>query len=441
MKDHFGTKVQDLLSLELATKGLRASLSNAVFGAFIFFHHFSIRTYAFQVKGLASILIFLSFLRFWYSRKYLRNPSKLTGRHLRGIIACFSVTFAVTVAYPFWELNLQGTNFSILVAVVAGFTACSIVTLSYDKLLFQIHSISILGILVVIGVLKGTTGENSQGPVLSIVILLYFFYLYTQYMNFHAQTVDKFRYQCELEASNEEIKTSTSRLIQTSRFEALGEMAQGLAHEINNSTMVILGSAQQVERELRKESILSEKNEKRIHNVVDAVLRMKIVIDGLKFFSQEMEKEDKVPTPLSQIIERTLQYAQEMLRAHDVEFTLEKYDEVIVPCQPIQITHILYNLLKNADEAIKKLNPKDRWIKLVVVNDPRSVCFRVSNGGETIPPEQRKRLFQPFYTTKEVNTGTGLSLSSARGLARDHGGEIFLDEAAEFTTFVLKLPL
>lgn len=396
--------------------------------------------FSFPIKSLAILTLFLSTMRYLFSRQYL-SGNELRIDSLKFIILAHSVVFGLISGLAFWELDFTGVNFSILVALVVGFTSGAIITLSYSKALFNIHIGCILGSLTILSILKETLGRDPEGLRFAFIIFIYLVYLYLQFKTFHQETVKKLYYEEELELSNIEIKNSTEKLIQASRFEALGDMAQGLAHEINNSTMVILGSAQQVERELRKESILSQKNEKRIQNVVEAVLRMKIIIDGLKFFSQEIEKTDKVPTPLSQIIERTLQYAQEMLRAHHVALKVHPFSETIIPCQPFQITHILFNLLKNADEAMKKLPADKRWIEFSAREDDHYIFFRVSNGGEKIPPEQRKKLFQPFYTTKEVNTGTGLSLSSARGLARDHGGEIYFDTEAEFTTFILKLPL
>lgn len=433
-------KLSSLLDRELAARGKAAAISNSVFGIFIFIYHFEAERFSFHIQGLAILTLLLSALRYFLSRKYLSGDQHLIG-FLKINILAHSIVFGFISGLAVWELDFTGVNFSILVALVVGFTSGAIITLSYDRVLFNLHIGSILGTLTVLTALKEIIEGDPNGLRFAFIIIIYLIYLYMQYKTFHQETVKKLYYEEELELSNVEIKNSTEKLIQASRFEALGDMAQGLAHEINNSTMVILGSAQQVERELRKESILSQKNEKRIQNVVEAVLRMKVIIDGLKFFSQEIEKTDKVPTPLSQIIERTLQYAKEMLRAHHVALKVHPFSETIIPCQPFQITHILFNLLKNADEAMKKLPEDKRWIEFSAREDDHYIFFRVSNGGEKIPPEQRKKLFQPFYTTKEVNTGTGLSLSSARGLARDHGGEIYFDTEAEFTTFILKLPL
>lgn len=427
------------LDSELAARGAVASVSNSIFALFMLAHPFGTVIYADPIRALASLTLILSALRFVLSKRFLRDSSA-SSFPLKVVIAAHSVVFAIIGCLAFWELDYTGVDFSILVAIVVGFTTGAIITLSYDRRLFELHVGLILGSIVVLSVLKGALGNDPEGLRYSLLIAIYLAYLHFQFKAFHQQTVQKAVYEKELERSNEEIRNSTEKLIQSSRFEALGDMAQGLAHEINNSTMVILGSAQQVERELRKESILSEKNEKRIKAVVDAVLRMKTIIDGLKSFSQQMDKEDKVPTPLTQIMERTLHYIQEMLRAHAVRFEITPYTEELIPCQPLQVTHILFNLIRNADDAIRELPVEQRWIRLQIVNEPDHIDFRISNGGPVIPPELRRRLFQPFYSTKDINAGTGLSLSSARGLARDHGGEIYLDEKSTHTTFVLRLP-
>lgn len=433
-------EIHRLCDLELAIRGKSAAISNSVFAIFIFIYHFGLLDLKIPVKSLAVFMLVVNILRYYLSHLHENKPAKSI-HILKLIIILNSLTLAGISGLALWELDLSGVDFAILGCVVAGMTAGSIISLSYDRVLFLIHSGTILGTLTVLSLVRHARGDGSEGVNLAFIIMAYFIYLYAQFRNFNKQTLQKFSYQKELEKSYEDIKNSTEKLIQASRFAALGDMAQGLAHEFNNSTMVILGSAQQVERELKKESILSEKNEKRIRGIVETIQRMKTVIDGLKFFSQDMNREDKIPTPLSQIIERTLHYSQEMLRAHDVKLYCSQFSETIIHCQPIQITHILFNLLKNADEAVQGLSDKERWIELLISEEDGSVYFKVVNGGKPIPPENRGRLFEPLYSTKGFSSGLGLSLSSARGLARDHGGEIYLEEDQEYTTFTLKLPL
>jgi two-component system, NtrC family, sensor kinase len=202
---------------------------------------------------------------------------------------------------------------------------------------------------------------------------------------------------------------------------------------------VILGSAQQVERDLIKENNLSPKNEKRVQNIVDAVLRMKTVIDGLKFFAREMDSEGKTPTDLSSIIERTLQYSQEMLRAHSVNLTVDAIPPVEINCHPFQITHLLFSLLKNADDALKNVPPSERWIKIKFSLSEGKIQIHIINGGKKISQEIQGKLFQPFFTTKDINLGSGLSLCASKGVALEHGGDLFFNNSYPNTCFSLQM--
>ncbi len=242
-------KLDSLLNLELAFRGKSAALSNSIFAVFIYFYYFGIAEHKGAVQGLAVMMLFLGLTRYYLSSQFLKSP-KNTATSLKLTIILNSLTLSSIVSFALWELDLAGADFAILGCLVAGMTAGSIISLSYDQKLFLLHVGSMLGSLSLLSLFKYSYGNHPEGLKLSFIIIAYFFYLYFQYKNFNRQTLEKFSYQKKLEKSYEEIQKSTQKLIQASRFEALGDMAQGLAHVFNNSTMVILGSAQQVEREL-----------------------------------------------------------------------------------------------------------------------------------------------------------------------------------------------
>jgi len=153
-----------------------------------------------------------------------------------------------------------------------------------------------------------------------------------------------------------------------------------------------------------------------------------------------MEPQPKEVVALKEVIERTLSYTHELLKAHEIKFSSSEIPDVKIHCHPFQITQILFNLTKNADEAMMSLPVDERWLKYEFVAYPDHILIKVMNGGPQIPPEFHMRLFQPFFSTKEVNQGTGLSLSTSKGIAMDHKGDLYF-EYNQNTTFVLKLPI
>jgi signal transduction histidine kinase len=130
-----------------------------------------------------------------------------------------------------------------------------------------------------------------------------------------------------------------------------------------------------------------------------------------------------------------------MIKANEITMMVAPIPPLMVHCNPMQITQILFYLTKNAFDALEGVDdPMKRWIRISFAEKDNDVEIRVMNGGPRISPEIKSRLFQPFFTTKEVGKGTGLSLSISKGIALAHQGDIYLDDSTECTTFVLKIP-
>ncbi|NQZ00436.1 MAG: GHKL domain-containing protein [Bdellovibrionales bacterium] len=112
--------------------------------------------------------------------------------------------------------------------------------------------------------------------------------------------------------------------------------------------------------------------------------------------------------------------------------------DLSVECREAEIGQVLVNLINNSFDAISGLD--ERFIVFETEADDEFVTIRVTDSGSGIPLEVRKRLFDPFYTTKPVGSGTGLGLSISANIISTHGGEFFYDDQYENTTFVIRLP-
>jgi signal transduction histidine kinase len=105
----------------------------------------------------------------------------------------------------------------------------------------------------------------------------------------------------------------------------------------------------------------------------------------------------------------------------------------------VQIAQVLLNLIRNSCDAIER--GAEKWIRIAVTRLPDSIEISVSDSGRGIPENVREKIFQPFFTTKEVGRGTGLGLSVSKGIVEAHGGTITLDTKSTHTRFVVTLPL
>ena len=142
---------------------------------------------------------------------------------------------------------------------------------------------------------------------------------------------------------------------------------------------------------------------------------------------------------LNKIVEETLDICQERINnngtAVEVEYLRGDSD---VFCRPIEISQVLLNLINNSYQATS--NYTHPWIKIKLEDLGENFQLSVIDCGEKIPIEVQNKLFQPFFTTKEIGVGTGLGLSISRGIIEEHKGKLYHQSGAQNTTFVIELP-
>jgi PAS domain S-box-containing protein len=231
----------------------------------------------------------------------------------------------------------------------------------------------------------------------------------------------------------------SQRLATSAKFAALGEMAAGIAHEINTPLAIIQGLADELldlaetgELDL---PVVTRTNER----ISGTVARVSRIISGLRAFARDGAKEAPAVVTLRSLVAETLGLCGENLRVRGIELRVEgDAADATVSCRSTQIVQILLNLLNNARDAVA--DTVSPTIELRMTADDEHAEVRVIDSGPGVPPELRERIMEPFFTTKPVGRGTGIGLSIARSLAEDNGGTLMLDERQRATCFVLRLP-
>jgi PAS domain S-box-containing protein len=234
-------------------------------------------------------------------------------------------------------------------------------------------------------------------------------------------------------------KADEIRLIQASKMATLGEMAGGVAHEINNPLTVIQGSARKIRRELEKKNLDLPEVAGTIATIEKTTTRIAHIIKGLRAYARDDSQEEMSTVRVIDIINDTLGFCAERIRHHGIELSIGQIPPALqIECRPVQIAQILLNLLSNSFDAVEAL--PEKWIHLKVAELPDAIEFLVSDSGPGIPDQLAHKIMNPFFTTKSVGKGTGLGLSIARGLAQSHGGVLYYDRTSTHTKFVLQLP-
>jgi len=244
-----------------------------------------------------------------------------------------------------------------------------------------------------------------------------------------------------LEQSIQDIKLAQEKLIQVDKMAALGRMAGGIAHEINNPLAIISIYAGQTRELLTDSNPSPELAVARLAKIEEAALRIAKIISGLRAFSREGEQDTPQTISVAKVIEDTLAFCSQKIHQSGVELIVEDIDPSLqIDCRPHQISQVLLNLPNNACDA--NLGTDKGWIRLSTArNAENQLTILVTDSGSGISDQVRAHLFQPFFTTKAVGKGTGLGLSISKGLIEGHGGSLFLDNTCPHTRFVIQLPL
>ncbi|CAN5584544.1 hypothetical protein BH10BDE1_BH10BDE1_34360 [soil metagenome] len=229
------------------------------------------------------------------------------------------------------------------------------------------------------------------------------------------------------------------KFVAASKMSSLGEMAAGIAHEINNPLAIISGKTSLLQIRIERGGFEPTKFLEDLNAINNTVERIAKTVRGLLSFARQNTADEAQSTCLQKIVETTLDLCREKLRSHGVDLRLDLGDDVDVSVQDHQISQILLNLLNNANDAIFAV--ENRWISIKVEVLAECARIRISDSGPKISDAIAGRLMNPFFTAKEIGKGTGLGLSISKGLAEINGGTLTFDRAAANTTFVLELPI
>ncbi len=223
--------------------------------------------------------------------------------------------------------------------------------------------------------------------------------------------------------SAEVIETHRKALLYSSKMSALGEMASGIAHEINNPLSVIYGEAEGL-RELATAKKLNFEEVARLATKIEATTeRISRIVKGLRTFARDSREEPFVFVPLYQILEDTLAFCRERFKIHKTQLEVAKIPlSLQIECRRVQLSQVFLNLLNNAFDAVH--NQEDRQVRIDWKEIGPDIELQVSDNGPGIPEKIRDKIFQPFFTTKEVGKGTGLGLSIANGIIEAHQGSL-----------------
>lgn len=224
------------------------------------------------------------------------------------------------------------------------------------------------------------------------------------------------------------------RLESSSRLASLGEMAAGLAHEINNPLAIIDGNLEL----LRKWRNDEQKFTIKLSNVKSAVDRIAKIVRAMRVFARKEDRDVPELLSVDSVVESVVALAQERIKKRGIELGTSLNATSVVSLQEVALGQILINLLNNAVDAVEHASHKK--IEVVTRESNDLIEIFVSDSGPGITTSLREKIMEPFFTTKAVGKGTGLGLSVSLRLAEAMGGVLELQEDTPQTCFAIKIP-
>lgn len=246
-----------------------------------------------------------------------------------------------------------------------------------------------------------------------------------------------------LRQSYEELKTTHAQLVQGAKMVAIGQLAGGVAHEINNPLTGVLNNVQLIKMELAGKKEYSVADFKELLDVIEeSGQRCKRIVTTLLDFSRA-GKGLHEPINLIDILDKAIALAE-----NEIKFGNTKLVKEYAPSLPQikgdanQLQQVFLNILNNAKWALRQTAQAEIRLKVLLSSDSSSVVTEISDNGCGIEKKDLSRIFEPFFTTKKPGEGTGLGLSVSYGIIKEHNGVIEMESKGKDkgATFRIILP-
>ena len=233
-----------------------------------------------------------------------------------------------------------------------------------------------------------------------------------------------------------ESKRAEERLQETARLSSIGELAAGVAHEINNPLTSVLGFSQLLMSEDLPPAVRGD-----LEIIHSEAARAAKIVQNLLSFARRPEP-TKMYLDVTSVLDRALDMKSYDFQVGNIR-VVRAYSSSVpnTMADDQQLIQVFLNILTNAEQAMRQLRGRGQLV-VRTTSTSKGIKISISDDGPGISAAHLSRIFEPFFTTKVVGEGTGLGLSISHGIVRQHGGEIWADSKnGEGTTFHIELPI
>lgn len=238
----------------------------------------------------------------------------------------------------------------------------------------------------------------------------------------------------------ETIEEQRAQMQESAKLSLLGEMAGGIAHEINTPLAIILAKSELITDRIKKQKIDLPAIVENLNKISSTAIRIGKIVRGLRDFSRNSTNDPMVSVQLSEVIDSTLELCREKTQHQGIDLIIEGFSSnTTCTGRSAELGQVFMNLISNSIDAIEKLPQK--WIKIKFTTTDSFQKIYFIDSGNGIAKSVVEKMMNPFFTTKEVGKGTGLGLSISRGIIESYRGKLYYDPSSPNTCFIIELPL
>lgn len=242
----------------------------------------------------------------------------------------------------------------------------------------------------------------------------------------------------ELRRVEKELAELKDLRFQQSQLAAIGEIASGIAHEINNPMAIINSVATVLTKKSEKEEFDKQFFIKSLNQLQNSVMRASQIVKSLEDFSRASDAETPSRFSLKGLLENVLSFCQGKAEVFRIHISLEVKDDWYVEGRVNELRHLFLALVRNSIEAVVAI--PEKWVRIQVQKEGTFYFVHVHDSGPGISKHLEDKIFEPFYSTKPPTEGPGLGLSIARRVIQGHDGEIYVNHQFKNTCLTVRLP-
>lgn len=376
-----------------------------------------------RIGVLCSIIVFFTLIIFLKTRTTNFEVSLNVGAFLQ-----ISVLFLAIYASAF---SVKGLGFFSLIWLIPLF----LMSAFYFK---PLYALVFFGInIVVIGVVIHLLNYRFFMPIETVLNFkeLFLFYFLLVFISCFLMS---YLFVQLNEHLKEEIGKQKNLLLESAKFQSLGQMASNLAHDINNPLFTIQGKLHQIRNLFSHDELDLDKCDHIIEEVESTILRLSQIVKGISTFARQGHQDQMVSVSADELIRGIVLLGSDRIVQLGIAFDLKVAPDTRVICYPSYISQVLINLLNNAIDALE--NAEVKLIQVEALATDKWIEIHIKDSGPGVASEIESKIFDSFFTTKKYGKGTGLGLSISKGLVETHEGLLKYQRTGNMTDFTVYLP-